>query len=230
MKIGIAGSNGYLGSMAYNFLKNLGHEVVRINRDNSDVEGNLDVIIDASFPKNYHDNKIFEIYLRNLQTRLKASDAYFIYFGTKSISLKSKSTYSMRKRESELLVLHNSGHVLRIGLIVDDLSPGGRYLQFLKIVSRLPITLKVPEFWCMVHVTSPVEFATKLANVINLLPDDQILETEANLISINELVQNPNRKPILFLSEPWTKMVFSILNRLPLKIFDSLKSIGFKNV
>jgi len=63
----------------------------------------------------------------------------YVYIGSISSIPPIVSKYGRRKMEIESMVLEKNQIVIKLGLIISDLNPGGRYLSLINSLRKLPV-------------------------------------------------------------------------------------------
>jgi hypothetical protein len=232
MKIGIYGGNGYLGSSVLKALKQHNIEVMLLGRDQHPANLGLTHIIDASFPANYKDKLITQQYFERLEKRLEKSIGLnYIYLGSYSSVGVVRSIYGETKKNAEKMVQDRGATVLRLGLVVDENNPGGRFSQLKEIIEKAPVNLKIPESWCPIKITRFSNFIQTTLILVNQrvvakkeVEIKQTFQTNLNFF----MVRSKPRKLTVFLPDPVLRIFFLLVSKIPLGLFDNLNSIGFR--
>ena len=152
--VGVYGS-GYLATQIITQLATVNCSVSSLSRTEK-VNDSISVVIDASFPRNYSNYKVFKNYQKLLASRLDDSrrvNAKYIYLGSYSSIGLPKSRYGSAKQKAEMMVLASNHTVLRLGLVIDTNLPGGRYFELQEVMRKIPISLSVPQDWCPIKIT-----------------------------------------------------------------------------
>ena len=233
--IGIYGT-GYLGQQIANYLNQEKHNCIILNRHQS-VTSTVSYIVDASFPRNYRNAQILRDYLNLLENRLtqsRISESKYVYIGSySSLSLKN-SKYGLGKKAAEDLVIQYSGTVLRLGLVIDPNNPGGRYLEFLKLVRKIPIHFIIPKSWCPVYVT---KLNSALDSIHTIISDREAITFGhihahgTKKIYLNQLLmQVSGNFPVIKVPELAMWILSFLVSIFPIGKIDNLKSIMYKEV
>lgn len=232
MKIGIYGGNGYLGSSVFKEFKQHNLEVRVLGRDQHPANLGLTHIIDASFPANYKDKHITQEYFELLEKRLEKSIGInYIYLGSYSSIGVVRSIYGKTKKKAEKIVRERGATVLRVGLVVDESNPGGRFSQLNEIIEKAPVNFKIPETWCPIKITRFSDFIQTTLILVNqrVVPKkdveiEQTFQTNLNFL----MIRSKPRKLTVFLPDPALRIFFLLISKIPVGLFDNLNSIGFR--
>jgi len=232
--VGILGATGYLGGVIFQELHKLGYEVVDLGRTISKATFDSNppsIVFDAAFPTGGIDSKVEIEYLRRLASNFhltSTSQITYYYLGSHSANKKSKSRYGNLKSKAEREVILNGGQILRVGLVIDSQNPKGRFLQFLRLTSKLPFIPVFPDKWLPIVTTTLDEFKLSIKSLV-IDQRDQIVQNLGVKSDINKLLNEYAgakmrvRVPEIFL---YVAMYSSRLVYLgPL---DSLKSVLYK--
>jgi hypothetical protein len=232
MKIGIYGGNGYLGSSVLNALKEHNIEVRVLARDQCPANLGLTHIIDASFPANYKHKHITQEYFERLEKRVEKSIGLnYVYLGSYSSVGVVRSVYGETKKKAEEMVRERGATVLRLGLVVDENNPGGRFSQLKELIEKAPVNFKIPETWCPIKVTRFSDFIQTTLILVNQrvvtkkeVEIKQTFQTNLNFL----MIRSKPRKLTVFIPDPAIRIFFLLVSKIPLGLFDNLNSIGFR--
>jgi hypothetical protein len=226
MNVAIYGANGYLGSA----FKDSNRGFLSLGRLENPKSGYLHV--DFSFPQENADEEEFSNYLDLLRHRLKEcsnTKSGYLYIGSISSLLPVVSRYGKRKRTAEELVLMAGGSVLRLGLVIDENSPGGRYKKLVKAISFLPVVpVTDPEYFQLFVITienalGAVIRGIRLANRnLDLIADENV---ETNLGQLLLGLAKSRNKRVITLSGRLTGAMEFILRNTSINSLDPLKSL-----
>ena len=233
--IGIYGT-GYLGKQFRNYLNREKHSCIILDRHQPETHA-ISIVIDASFPRNYKDISIFRQYLCLLEDRLvlsETSGSKYIYIGSYSSGSQVSSKYGLGKKAAEDLVLQHSGTVLRLGLVVDQDNPGGRYLEFLNFLRKIPLRFIFPEGWCPVYVTelrSALNFLHTIISDKKGIPHGYINVPETKKIYLYQLLTEIyGNSSMIKVPETVMWILSYLVNICPVGKIDNLKSIMYKEI
>lgn len=237
MRIGIVGTSGYLGNIAKSVFEAGGHHVTEVPK--SFIEPSVlgfdyfDFVLDCGFPKRYKNKSTRTLYFRSLGYRLGETKKWkipYIYLGSFSSSSQVLSNYGEMKLAAENLVLAHAGIILRLGLIVNHVNPGGRFRELLRIANKFPFRPVLPSNWCPILISSEDDFRKELVFVSENLagiPLEVVCKTtETNLSEL--LARYAEPKIQLHLNDFLATQLMKFVKLLPVKYLDNLKSIAFK--
>jgi nucleoside-diphosphate-sugar epimerase len=241
MNFAITGASGYLGSELSNYLENLGHKVIRLNRKNYDLkkpnlkleDTNLDVLIHCAFDKSIDDknsyiqaNVIGSIKLFNYA---QSKGIRIIFISSISAMLDNKSKYSSAKfsLENHLLNIKDSVSI-RPGLIVGGSKQGGMVGMLEKKIEVMKL-LPVPGGKTNLYICN----MEKLCQIIELIAVKKISPVSPILICeplpvtfvqlIKSLAEKKGKKCLIFPVNIHMIYIF-------LKVLEFIKfNIGFKS-
>ena len=230
-KIIVIGHTGYLGSNLISHFAKAGIEfsLSEYSEDLSHITylDQQQIIFDASFPPDYKEKATFENYFNLLTLRLKQAKARkigYVYLASYSSLTLDKSKYGESKLLSENLVESYGGALLRLGLVVSDTAPGGRYKEFQRILTRLPFLIVPSTKWCAVTVTDINDFFLAVDNIISS-GSLQNLNASSKIMPISDLARGcSNNKLVITLPDFLTKIVVNIVRTFPFGKLDNLKS------
>lgn len=234
LRIGIVGSNGYLGATLMRNLQKKNVHVYPIGREflKDETFPELDFIIDSGFPRNIHNKNVKMEYFKNLTSRLEhcsSQNTTYLYFGSLSSHSPATSKYGTAKREAENLVVSMRGRVIRFGLVVDRQEPGGRYLELVKNLRSFPVILVPHPDYFPICVTYIKEFSGTLDRVI-FERENSVSDATAPIewTCLSQLVRNSTDRRVIVLPKFITKITCEIIRILPLGKLDNLKAIAYK--
>lgn len=168
--VGIWGSSGYLGTRTLAHLR--GHLIVQsLERDDLAEPGSR--LLDLSFPPDYRNRTTRDEYLRRVEGRCRwaaRTGSRYIYIGSTSSEPPVTSIYGATKRQAEQLALAWGHSVLRAGLVICSVTPGGRFGQLERIVKRLPV-VPLPDI---------SQFRLRVTDMHNLLSDVSAVVEQPN--------------------------------------------------
>jgi hypothetical protein len=234
MNIGIVGSSGYLGTNLLTYLTRKGHKIEKISHhlliENKRAMRNLNLILDCGFPRNIHISSISENYLFNLNNRVliaKQIGIKYAYIGSLSEDSGGVSTYGKNKLVASNIVKDHDGLIIKTGLVVDFIKPGGRYEELLILSHRLPILFLPHRSFFPVGVTELNDFI----NTVDRLVSEQSFSNSEILCRIRwttltDLIQAASNSYHIHLSYSLTKLLCKILRIIPLGKYDNIKSIS----
>ncbi len=235
MKVGIVGAGGYLGNSLQKCLLENEIDFVKLGRE-IDVETNvadLDLIIDAAFPRDVFKKKVFNDYLQNLNLRLdlyRNNDIPYIYFGSLSSNSPISSKYGSAKGISEDLVRSLGGKVIRFGLVVSSTSPGGRYLEIIEALEKLPFLFLPDSTFFPIGVTRLDDLMeTVMDQIVQKEIEFEDYTAKVTWTNLNLLISGISEKKSFTFSPKATSVICKLITILPLGKFDNLKAIAFKN-
>lgn len=140
-KVGVYGWNGYLGrSICSRYPAYL-----KLDRF-SLLSEDLEMVIDCSFPNGNLKKSEATQYLKLISERVsfyESKGVSYIYLGSYSSIKPINNSYGRIKSMAEQIVLEHGGAVVKLGLIVNNDNPGGRYSELVQILKKLPV-LVVP--------------------------------------------------------------------------------------
>lgn len=235
MRIGLIGASGYLGVALQKFLLEEKIELVILNHKlQLDLKADaLDMVIDAGFPRDIYRKKVRNNYFINLNSRLKYCQNYnvpYVYFGSISSYSPIQSKYGSAKEYSENLVKSYGGVVFRFGLVVNSKSPGGRYLEVLKMIEKMPIVLLPHRDFFPIAITKIEDFIDGINNIIDkrnfAIPETMAAVQWTNL---NSLMKSSCNKKTFIISKVLTSLLCRLIRIVPLGKYDNLKAIAYKN-
>ncbi len=237
MKVGIIGTNGYLGAVAKNVIQESGHAVIDLPkhvlpqayRDNT----HLDLVLDCGFPRHYKKKNTMKIYFRDLDNRLRHNYKQgipYVYIGSFSSKSQVMSNYGKRKLAAEKRVIENGGTILRLGLVINHFNPGGRFRELLIAANKMPVRPTFPANWCPLIITFEDDFkkgVSSLIHLLNRLPQEiAITSVEMDLCEVLSRYAEPKYE--LRINDFLTSQLMKIVKFFPVKNLDNLKSIAFK--
>lgn len=233
--VGIYG-DGYLAKEIINLLNSvkIPHKALRRREC---VDNSISLVIDAGFPRDYLNKTVRIQYLALLRWRLSKSlesKSSYLYLGSYSSIGEIRSVYGRTKKEAENLVLELGGAVLRLGLVVDELSPGGRYQELLDILGKIPLTIRIPENWCPIFVTPLTDFLQAVRVLIdqgNVTSDKVLSTSNTKMVSLNSIMEHVESHSVKIRIPSFLMYVMErILFLLPFSRFDNLNSIMQKTL
>ena len=228
--IGIYG-DGYLGNQIRNVLQESNIPFKQLSREDSPGR-ELQIIFDASFPRNYLDEDISEGYLDLLSSRLDVANALkiqYIYLGSFSSKGIPWSKYASVKKQAEESVKIKQGSVLRLGLVVDFTNPGGRFQELVSLARKRLFIFLPAKDWCPLWITRIEDFrhqTQKLATGKYFAGDSEIICSgtyKSNLSRI--LVELSPNKKYVELNSFSMRIIFYVLKIARVGILDNLRSI-----
>ena len=232
--VGILGATGYLGGVIFQELDKLGFEVVDLGRTiaKASIDSNPpSMIFDAAFPTGGIDRKVENEYLRSLASNFEltsSSQITYYYLGSYSANKKSKSKYGNLKSKAEREVILKGGQILRVGLVIDYQNPKGRFLQFLRLTSKLPFIPVFPDKWLPIITTTLDEFRSAIKSLVI----DQKVQMVQNLGVKNDINKLFNEyagaKTRVRVPEILLYVAMYLSRFVYLGPLDSLKSVFYK--
>lgn len=235
MIIGIFGGNGYLGKEAVKICLAQNHEVVYLGREIVSTEvtilEKLNLIIDCGFPRDYYKIGVGDLYLRELTERFRVAQKLkvkYLYLTSFSTLKFGNSTYAKIKDNSESIANQFGVQLLRLGLVIDRDSPGGRYKELIQLVRSSPVILIPHKSWFPVMVCQLDEYLDSLNLFIN---GSDFREREVGYISsLTEILEwsFPNKHAIR-LGPIATSSLVRLISLLNLKKLEGLKYIARKS-
>jgi dTDP-4-dehydrorhamnose reductase len=226
MNVAIYGSNGYLG----NALKSVDSKFKCLRRFDGPLAGF--VHIDFSFPNGDADEIEFLAYLELIRKRASVCREFsskYVYIGSMSSVPPINSIYGKRKKTTEDLVLSLGGNILRLGLVVNQIKPGGRYLELREMVKRFPVIPITHEKYFQLFIT---EENAALTSMIAMLKSTVLGQTliadgtlEKNLGYVLKEIAQSQRKRTLGLGVGLTRAFEFIVKKCNLRFLDSLRSL-----
>jgi hypothetical protein len=230
-RVGVWGSSGYLGSRILRHLRGNGYAADELGR--AELPAETGVVVDASFPPTYKELAVRSSYLELVGRRAgwaKDTGATYIYLASTSSIPPVTSVYGTVKGAAESIVLSSGGHLLRAGLVVSTIDPGGRLNQLASIISHLPLVV----------VPATTEFPVLVSTLEDLLDDvaeivsgrggtghDQLVTgtRESSLAEVVADLVRPTRS-IHVLPVPPSRLAAWVARRLHFGLLDSLASIA----
>lgn len=171
--IGIFGSQGYLGKQTLELCSTYKTEARvlgrRIELIDTSVLNDLTLIIDCGFPRNYYKRKIARDYLLEVKKRAQFCNVHgikYVYLTTYTSIVSDKSKYSRLKNSVENLIRSFGGELLRLGLVIDDSAPGGRFQELHSLIQRLPIVMVPSSNWFPVFTCSLDAYLEEVKNLV----------------------------------------------------------------
>ena len=231
IRVGIFGSNGYLGKAIIESLKskNINYILLPRNIDLVPMETLVEIthFIDCSFPKNYFDDFEFNNYLSEINLRvwkLQNNNKKYLYLGSFSSINGGFSIYGQRKLMIEEVFRINKFEVLRIGLVIDFKNLGGRALEFYEVLKKFPIIPLPHRNWFPLYVTELHDFQN---GILQYLRKGSV--TEINIAKLKSLSSVASElafeKKKVQIPEFFTLILVIIIRFIPIKKLDSLRSI-----
>ncbi len=234
MRVGIVGSNGYLGSALKQALGERKIEIVKLERDffvGSSLP-ELDLVIDAGFPRDIYVGEIAIGYYRSLKLRLQYCREFriqYLYIGSLSSHSPMASKYGTAKKVSEEYVLLYGGKILRAGLIIDSKLPGGRYLELLTILERLPIVILPNSNYFPIGTSKLEDFLNHIHHMILTRESNSSEQTVVvEWTNLRDLAIGLTDKNAKTLPKWLTVWVCKFLKIIPLRKLENLKTIAYK--
>ena len=234
MRVGIVGSNGYLGSSLKQALEDRKIEIVKLEREFfvGDSLPKLDLVIDAGFPRDIYVEKVAVGYYRSLELRLqycRKLRIQYLYIGSLSSHSPMASIYGTAKRKSEECVLLYGGKILRAGLIVDSKLPGGRYLELLTILERLPFVILPNSSYFPIGTSKLEDFLNHTHQMIYM--SESNVSEQAVVVewtNLRDLAIGLTNKKSKTLPKWLTMLMCKLLKVVPLSKLENLKTIAYK--
>lgn len=235
MKIGIFGGEGYLGSTSHESLSEH-HEVSILERNELSLD-QFDAILDCSAPRDLYKKRVRETYIKQVYRRTRIASSFekkYIYIGSYSSSINSKSHYGRVKFICEEIVREGGGIILRTPLVVDQENPGSRFKELNHRIGILPFIFLPENSRLELELTDIEAFLLTLHSVID---SESKHRSEEILIpcrraSLNELIKMApsfEGKKYIELGLITTKIVESCIKHLPLRKLNNLKSLMGEN-
>ena len=234
MKVGIVGSNGYLGRTLITALEGQNLEILPLGRSflAGDSLPELDFVIDAGFPRDIYKKDVAVEYHKNLKFRLRYCQEFqimYLYIGSLSSHSPMDSKYGIAKNQAEVSVLLHGGRILRTGLVVDTISPGGRYLELMNILKKLPFLILPDSRYFPIGITKLADF---MDHARHLILSRDLVELEQTVVvewtNLRDLAKGLIDKKSITLPSIITASICRLLPFLPLGRLDNLKSIAYK--
>ena len=234
ISVGVFGANGYLGGVLKDmFWANqincevLGRSIANLTEETI---GKLTHIVDCGFPSNYMTKGVSGIYLQEVEDRVlfcKNHKINYLYVGSYSSINNSLSQYGKTKFEAETIVATNTLDIVRVGLVYDTARIGGRALELERIIKKLPIVPRPHIGWYPLQITYLNDFESWILNYLETNSKD--FSTLVHTSTLNEIISMlaVDKKQIQ-LPRLITSASVVLVKWLPLKQFDSLKSIATK--
>jgi predicted transcriptional regulator with HTH domain len=226
-RVGIYGSNGYLGkSICASYPKTL-----KIDR-NALVDSELDVIIDCSFPNGNEKQSVTAKYLDLIHRRAqyyKSLNIRYIYLGSYSSIHPLKNKYGRVKYRAEQLVLEQNGIIVKLGLVVNSNNPGGRYFELTKILKKMPILVLPHERTFEIFVDREHEVIQSLSTWNQLKPASTYLLKTTKKSSLGIVAGDALPTKSTFSLGPISSYLLEkVVRSLPSDFLGALKGISVK--
>jgi hypothetical protein len=234
ISVGIFGANGYLGGVLKDmFCANqincqvLGRSIANLTEETIE---ELTHIVDCGFPRNHMTKGVRATYLQEIEERVLLCKNYkinYLYVGSYSSANSPLSQYGKTKYEAETIVATNSLDIVRVGLVFDSARIGGRALELERIINKLPI-VPIPNIgWYPLQITYLNDFESWILNYLETKSKD--FSTLVHSSTLNEIIRMlAVDKTQIQLPRLITGASVVLVKLLPLRLFDSLKSIATK--
>jgi hypothetical protein len=235
-RVGVFGSNGYLGSETISLCRANNIRSVALGRKIEDLDSSildgLVAIIDCGFPRDYYRVKSSHDYLKQIKKRARFCNERgikYVYLTTFTSIISDNSKYARLKNSAETSVELLGGELLRLGLVVDLSNPGGRFLELNSIIRRLPIVLIPSSNWFPVFTCTLSEY---LAEIKTFLQNGSLSIHQIGKIQpLSELIEEVSKdKKVLKLSNFITFILAQIIPFIAFGKMEGIKGIAFKNV
>lgn len=172
-RVGVFGANGYLGQETVELCRIRNVEYVSLSRKIEDLGASLlsdlTTIIDCGFPRDYYHARRARDYLKQVEKRSEFCSGHgiqYVYLTTFTSVISNKSKYARLKNSAEDIVEAFGGELLRLGLVVDLVNPGGRYLELCSIIQKLPIVFVPNSDWFPVFTCTIDEYRREIESLL----------------------------------------------------------------
>lgn len=229
MRVAIYGSHGYLATSLKVHLSNF----LCLERSDEPIPGYFH--IDFSFPSPRIGESEFDEYLQLIAKRsglCKESNSPYLYIGSFSSLEPVVSKYGSRKKMTEKLVNTNGGSIIRLGLVTNELIPGGRHKQLINAIKFLPIVPILDSSTFQLFITNENNAIKSILSVLdsNEGQFDRAAEAtfESNLGSLLERHAVNKEKKIIHVGKRVSSIVENMVRHSHFQFLDSLRSITVK--
>ncbi len=231
IRVGIFGSNGYLGNALVDVLNLNEIKFVCLPRSVNEIReedlATITHVIDCAFPRNYMDAIVYDLYVSEVINRIsqfKVGGQKYLYLGSFSSVNGGYSEYGKRKRKIEDVVTESEFEVLRVGLVLDPTNLGGRALEFQNVLNRLPIVPIPHRSWFPLYVTNLQTFKDSVLKFIFEGSVEGLCVAKLSTLS-SVTSQLTLGKRQFDIPRGLTSIIVSFIRIIPLKKLDSLRSI-----
>jgi hypothetical protein len=234
--VGVFGVHGYLGGETLKLCIDLKIPCVSLGRqidaiDISILDG-LTLIIDCGFPRDYYRRKTAGEYLKEIEKRVSFCHQYgikYVYLTTFTSTVSDKSKYARLKNLLEEHIEMLGGELLRLGLVIDSINPGGRFLELQSIIQKLPVVL-IPSLNWFPIFTCPLN--AYLAEVKNLLENGELSKLQIGELQplANVIRETAIDKKVLQLSDFVTSLLARLLPLIAFGKREGIKGISVKMI
>ena len=216
-RVGIFGAHGYLGRETINLCETLNIPYFALDRKIEDVDpsilGSLTMIIDCGFPRDYYNKNTARNYLEQVEKRSKFCNEQrirYVYLTTFTSVVSNNSKYAHLKNCTEDTVELFGGELLRLGLVVDLVNPGGRFLELCSIIQKFPIVFVPSSDWFPIFTCTICEYRDE---VESLLRDGSLFKRHiGRLQSLSDVIREVSiGKKVLELGNCVTSLLVRIL-------------------
>lgn len=234
--IGVFGARGYLGRETLNLCIDLNIPCTALGRqieaiDISILDG-LSLIIDCGFPRDYYHQKISREYFKEIEKRLSFCNQYgikYVYLTTYTSIVSDKSKYARFKNLLEGHIEKFGGELLRLGLVIDLIKPGGRFLELQSIIQKIPVVLIPSLNWFPIFTCSLSAYLAEIKTLVENgeLSNLQIGKLQPLAYVIREAAKD---KKVLQLSDFVTYLIARSLPLIAFGRMEGIKGISVKMI
>jgi hypothetical protein len=227
-RVGIFGAQGYLGRETVELCRIMNVGYIALGRKIEDLGasllGELTIIIDCGFPRDYYNARRARDYLKQVERRAKFCGDHgiqYVYLTTFTSVVSNKSKYARLKNRVEKTIEAFGGELLRLGLVVDLDNPGGRYLELCSIIHKLPIVFVPNSDWFPVFTCTIDEYRKEIQSLLK--SGSLIRDHIGKLQSLSDVIKEVSIGKKLFKLSSFTTCLLA--KALPLIAFGKREGI-----
>lgn len=226
-KIGVYGGNGYLGKSICSH-----YPAYRKLDRFSLLSEKLNMVIDCSFPNGNLKKSEVTQYMKLISERVsfyQSNGVNYIYIGSYSSIKPINNSYGKIKYMAEQIVLERGGAVVKLGLIVNNDNPGGRYSELVRILKKFPVLIVPHGKTFEIFTDSEYEVVKSVRSWSNLdFPGTYLLKTvKRNNLGTVARDAYPG-KPVLRLNLVFSIVLEYLVRFSPTDLLGPLKGISVK--
>jgi hypothetical protein len=181
------------------------------------------------------DETQFLVYQELIQKRVSicvANSSSYVYIGSISSIPPIRSVYGIRKKRIEDLVLACGGNIVRLGLVVNQAEPGGRYLELVKIANWFPVIPITHESSFQLFITDENDAVKSVFAALRSTDQSHTCVAggtiEKNLGLVLREIAVMSKKKTFNFGKLTSKALETFLNKCKLDALDSLRSLSVR--
>ena len=234
--IGVFGAHGYLGRETLDLCLDLNIPTVALGRkleaiDVSILDG-LTLIIDCGFPRDYYHRKTSREYLKEIEKRVSFCNQHgiqYVYLTTFTSTVSDKSKYARLKNLLEEHIEILGGELLRLGLVIDAIKPGGRFLELQSIIQKMPVVLIPGLNWFPIFTCTLSAYLAEVKSLVETgeLSKLQIGKLQPLAVIVKEVAKD---KKVLQLTDFATSLLARFVPLIAFGKREGIKGISVKMI